>query len=371
MPNNEKSTVDQLTNVQLEINSRCNLRCATCLKTYYTSDWQENDMDFSLLKEIASQLPKKINLHIQGWGEPLLHPDIFKIIVHLKSKDFSVSFTTNGTTMDKTIARNLIKSGLDGLTFSMTGGCEETHDNIRGKETFNQLQENVSCFQQVKEELGANCLKTAISYMVTPNNIDELPSAIAWAKKVHIDTFVTVHLTQAGSKEQQKYHFSLADDYNRKHLMLRIRSHTQALFSPMGLKLHPFSPGLAPVCDKDPRHNLFISAAGDVSPCVFQRPPIDKEITWFYHEKTCLQKPLIFGNLREEELEDIWNKEKYRNFRNIFDNRCKFHDEQLAKVGYSMEGAQQLEDARNNIRNYFNSHQPPPSCSCCYKLEGF
>ncbi len=371
MTAHKKSSLDQLTSIQLEVNSRCNLSCPTCLKNYYAANWQEQDIEFQLVKDIAAQLPPEINIHLQGWGEPLLHPDLFKIIAYLKSKKFSVSFTTNGTVMDKTIARHLVESGLDGLTFSMTGGCATTQDAARGSETFIKMQQSVTCFQKIKEESGVSNIKTAISYMVTPKNINELPKAIAWAKKARIDTFVTVHLTQAGNREQQKFHFSLAEEYNKKHLMLRIRCHSQVLFSSMRLRLHPFSPGLAPVCDKDPRHSLFISATGDVAPCVFQRPPINGEISWYYHNRICQQKPLVFGSLKSEKLEDIWNKEKYRNVRQLFADRCNFHDQQLAKVGYSMEGAQQLEHARNNIRNYFNRHLPPQPCSCCYKLEGF
>lgn len=65
---------------------------------------------------ILSQLPDKVSIHLQEWGEPLLHPDTLSHVRQLKATGATVSFTTNGTFMDTTLAESLVDSGLDGLT---------------------------------------------------------------------------------------------------------------------------------------------------------------------------------------------------------------------------------------------------------------
>lgn len=365
------SSVEQITTIQLELNSSCNLLCNSCLKPYYIDQWKEIDMESNLFNRVITQLPPNADIHLQGWGEPLLHPQLFSFIKQLKEEDFVVSFTTNGTIMTTALAKDILVSGLDGLTFSMAGSCPQTQDAIRGNGTFQRLIETLAIFNEEKKTCLHHTPKTAVSYLVTPETVDELPKAISLCSKAGIDTFVTVHLSQAGSTRQHKYHFSLTDEYNRNHLMLRIRSHTQALFSPIGLQLHPFSPGLAPICDKDPLHSIFISATGDVSPCVFLCPPVSDGITWHYHETQTERKPLHFGNLKEQTLEKIWNSKDYSAFRETYRRRRDFHDEQLSQVRYSMEGAKQLEQARDNIQTFFETHPPPEACRSCYKTEGF
>ena len=365
------SSVDQITTIQLELNSSCNLLCNSCLKPYYIGQWQETDMDSTLFHRVITELPPRTNIHLQGWGEPLLHPKLFSYIKQLKEEDFTVSFTTNGTIMTSELAQDILRSGLDGITFSMAGSCPQTQDALRGKGTFQRLLETLNIFDREKKACLHHTPKTAVSYLVTPETVDELPKAISLCSKAGIDTFVTVHLSQAGSRQQHKYHFSLTDEYNRNHLMTRIRSHTQALFSPIGLQLHPFSPGLAPICDKNPLHSLFISARGDVSPCVFLCPPVSDSIHWHYHGTETERKPVHFGNIKTRSLEEIWNSTEYTAFRETYRRRRDFHDEQLSQVKYSMEGAKQLEQARDNIQSFFETHPPPEVCRSCYKTEGF
>ncbi len=68
-----------LSNVNIELTSRCNKNCWMCGRRKVERDHPEltleyGDMDFSLVKKIAMQLPSDIVVQLHNNGEPLLYP---------------------------------------------------------------------------------------------------------------------------------------------------------------------------------------------------------------------------------------------------------------------------------------------------------
>ena len=328
-------------------------------------------MDARLFSLIRTQIPVKSSVHLQGWGEPLLHPDTLFHIRQLKADGIKVSFTTNGTVMDNTLAEALVDSGLDGITFSMAGNSSSTQDKLRGIGSFSLLQDAIRTFVAAKDSGGNSSLHLAVSFLLTPENVEELPGAVTWCRKNGVDAFVTVHLTQAGCRNQQKLQFMVPKHEKGCYRWLRIHTQIRALFSKMRLDLKQFHPTLTPVCDKNPLNNVFISANGDVSPCVFLCPPIKKELTWYQEEMEIRQKPLIFGNVQDDSLAEIWQSPEYCHFRDRFRKRKEYHDRQLAGISPSFAGSGELDWAVKAIKHHFSTHPAPQSCAACVKLDGY
>lgn len=68
-----------LTNVNVELTSRCNKTCWMCGRRKIDREYPElaldyGDMDFTLVKKIAKQLPPNIVVQLHNNGEPLLYP---------------------------------------------------------------------------------------------------------------------------------------------------------------------------------------------------------------------------------------------------------------------------------------------------------
>lgn len=241
-----EKTLDEIHSIQMETTSRCNLACVTCLKPAYKHVWRERDMDERLFSRIQTQLPDKLFIHLQGWGEPLLHPDTLSHVRQRKATGAIVSFTTNGTIMDKALAESLIDSGLDGLTFSMAGNSHSSQDTLRGAGSFSLLQGAIRTLSAVKNSRGTSFPRLAVSYLLTPETVHQLPGAVSWCRKNGVDAFVTVHLTQAGCSNQQKLQLMMSKHESRHYNLLRVQTQLRALFSTMRLDLKQFHPTLTP-----------------------------------------------------------------------------------------------------------------------------
>jgi len=184
--------------VQIETTSRCNLHCKTCLKPVYEKSCQQRDMDQALFSRILLQIRDyKPDVHLQGWGEPLIQKKFLSFVRQLKREKIISSFTTNGTVMSENFAKSIVESGVDGVTFSMAGGCSLTQDNLRGDGTFVLLQNAVMTLVDVRKQYEQGGPQIAISYLLTPDTIQELPKAVSWCSSVGVDAFSTVFLTQA------------------------------------------------------------------------------------------------------------------------------------------------------------------------------
>ncbi len=89
--------------------------------------------------------------HLQGWGEPLLNPNIGEMI-EIAKKHCKVGLTTNGLLIGKHL-NSILK--LDILAVSIASGDALRHQKIR-QSSLEKLGENIRLFQRA-EEKAKNC----------------------------------------------------------------------------------------------------------------------------------------------------------------------------------------------------------------------
>lgn len=100
----------------LEITSKCNLRCLHC---YNESGILKNEISFELFKRLIDEFDEKPDITFSG-GEPLLHPDIWKMLEYAQDKINNDSvLITNATLITDEIAKKLTASGI-GVQVSLT-----------------------------------------------------------------------------------------------------------------------------------------------------------------------------------------------------------------------------------------------------------
>ena len=157
-------------NSYLAIGYECNHKCICCPLTTY--DRLHCRIELDDLKKRISLIPEAPDNHIViSGGEPMLHPDIFRLLEYLKEKNFSVTILSNSSRCsDKEISRQLAK--YDNISvITAIHSCEpRIHDALTG--TPGSLMETLEGLDNLVENGVPLTIKHILNAVTLPLLID-------------------------------------------------------------------------------------------------------------------------------------------------------------------------------------------------------
>lgn len=270
----------------LEPSSYCNLRCPMCLKLQKNSPFDNRNMSIEEYNKIMQEVgPTALTIRFWNYGESLINKDIFKMIKIAKEYKIFTVLSTNGILMDKYASKNLLESGLDFLIISFDGASKKTYEKNRKNGSFEKILKNIKDFMEIKKNMNKKDILVSIQFIIMNNN----------------------------EKEVEKIK-KIAKNFNADKLMLRVLN----VVSEEGKKLLPNKKEYKETdVKKQSKQNInfcsnvweetVINSTGSITPCC-----MDAAIEY------------EFGNIFKEDFKDIWNGERYVEFRkNILDNISK------------------------------------------------
>lgn len=168
----------QLTNVHIEIASRCNERCIHC---YIPSDNRSIEMELSIFQDIVRQCRKMNVLHLTiSGGEPMLHRNFFEFLRMCREHEFSVNVLSNLTLLTDDILAEMKSNYLLGVQVSLYSMNPEIHDKITGVR---------GSFEKTKSailKLIENDVPLQIACPIMKNNKGCDQNVVDWAKKLKV-----------------------------------------------------------------------------------------------------------------------------------------------------------------------------------------
>jgi len=164
--------------IQWHLTENCNLRCKHCYQGKRSSD----ELPLTEMKQVVSEVSEMItdwsdsyeidfsrSMNITG-GEPFLKKDLFELLGAIKQQGFKMHLLTNGTLVDRDIARRLSGLGVDGVQVSIEGP-EDVHDAIRGRESYQEATKGIECLVDAKLPVTLNVTLSAINASTMKNVI--------------------------------------------------------------------------------------------------------------------------------------------------------------------------------------------------------
>ncbi|MBF0430875.1 MAG: radical SAM protein [Fibrobacteria bacterium] len=160
----------------LEITDHCNMECPGCYRGCHRDDYQPTHQSFTDIKNTIDKLVEIRNcsvISISG-GEPLLHPDIEKIISFIQKRGLKSVLLTNGRLLTPKLITNLKKVGLTGIVIRV--------DTLRepGNKTEQQLNELREKYAQMVYREG---LFFGLTCVLDKTNLTQAPDIVHWAQE--------------------------------------------------------------------------------------------------------------------------------------------------------------------------------------------
>jgi MoaA/NifB/PqqE/SkfB family radical SAM enzyme len=305
--------------VQVEVTTFCQADCDYCPHTVYREHWSSQHMDLATFRRLLPILTKARLVHLQGWGEPFLHPDFFTMVSLARQAGCQVGTTTNGMLLDADGLRRLVDLEMAVVAFSLAG-VGENNDAVRRGTHFATVLEKIETLREIKARKGARLPQVHIAYMLLRSGLGDLALLPQALEGLGVSQVVVSTLDFVANSSLAQESLKLAAPEEYREAAARLDEVTDRARR-QGLKIHSqlTPPGDWPnSCSENITGALCLAADGAVAPCVFLNLPVEDE-TYMDREGEDLYRRLSFGVVEaDQSLLRIWRSPDYRQFRRVW-----------------------------------------------------
>ncbi len=259
--------------INSEPTSHCNYSCLFCptgKKEGRSRGFGKPELFDRVVRELG---PTAYLMTMHGWGEPLMHGKLPEMIATAKRERICTVVTTNGSLLDEDVARELIRSGLDCLVFSIDGITERSYRAYRRNGKYGKVLQNLKDFIALRNAMKSRTPFVEWQFLVFRHNEHELRDARKAARDAGADSIVFL----PAYTEDERFDATLP-----------------------GFRLPKASPLPKPAACKHLWTTLTFHWNGAVVPCCYD-----------YHEK------VPYGDLLRDDLESLWNNVFFQDSRNL------------------------------------------------------
>ena len=296
------------TELQVEVTSRCNLKCSACLITHQTLA-PDADLTLADWHHIVRDLPRLARVAFQLNGEPLLCHDVFAMIADAVARGAHTVMNTNGTLLDEKRCAQVLESGLHELRVSLDGVRAETVQQMAGADILEIVKKRLRTMVAARGQ--ATLPRISLWMVATRLNIGELPDLVRLAAELGVDEVYTQRLVLTGHGVATRAHSLHGRD---GALLQEIVARAEAVAAETGVTLRasgrqPILRSFAASEDPQPQRGCWrpwrsavVTASQRVLPCCiasFVAPYPELEL----------------GNLRTQSWSEIWNGDPYQRLR--------------------------------------------------------
>jgi len=170
---------------------RCNLKCVHCYAQAKDIEF-ENELSTeegkALIDDLASFGSPVI---LFSGGEPTLRKDLPELAAYAREKGMRAVISTNGTLIDRDMAKKLKEVGLSYVGVSLDG-IRETNDKFRGmKGAFDAALRGLHNCQE-------EGIKVGLSFTINKQNVRDIPAIFDLLEEEKIPRICFYHLVYAG-----------------------------------------------------------------------------------------------------------------------------------------------------------------------------
>jgi MoaA/NifB/PqqE/SkfB family radical SAM enzyme len=348
----------RLAALQVEVTSRCDLACVTCPRTVLGRGWRSHHMPWPVFERVARAFPHAELVHLQGWGEPLLHPRFLDMVRAGKAARCRVGFTTSGMRLDGKTADGILDAGADLVAVSLAGATAATHEAIRVRSDFARVVANVRALLARRAARGRRRPTVELFFLMTTANLHELPAAVDLAASIGVDALVATNLDYVVTAAHDALRSFGPGPATTEAAALVEAARTRARTIGLRFVAYPLEPAEVAVCDANPLGISFVCADGSVSPCAWLGLVGQSTVPRCVAGRPVDVPRACFGNVVDADIVDLWRGPGYTAFRGSFADRRR------ALLARTLAAAAEPRGDGPVLP------PPPAACASCPKLRG-
>ena len=303
--------------LQVEVSSCCEERCTYCPRTVLAASWKSRFMKEQTFAKMWPILREAKRVHLQGWGEPFLHPNFFEFVALARHAECLVSTTTSGVFMNEDIATKLVKSGVDVIAFSLAGTDEST--NKARSIPFERVCQSIKTLQGIRKKLSGVHLEVYVAYLLLASGLEAVKRLPELLEELDVHGALISTMDYISAPELTNEAF-LPHEHEKIAGAREVLEDITNRARQNGRTIHYTLPQkeAQPVCRENVQKRIYVDAEGNISPCVLLSIPAQTAQTQ------------VFGTV-DEDFHRLWQDEEFKRFREELNNQaCKFCPKRFA-----------------------------------------
>jgi radical SAM protein with 4Fe4S-binding SPASM domain len=293
----------------IETTNRCNLKCKTCPQ-YFGMHEDAADLTRAQVERILGQFPAVRRVVLHGIGEPLLNKELPAIIAAVRDHGAHALFNSNGLLLRGRLVEPIVRSGLGELRVSIDAASPETYRAVRGVDGLGTIVRNLHALAELKARLGLSTPRVSLWITGMKTNVRELPDVVRLAHGAGVAEVYLQRLvySERGLATGDQALYRRADAAE-----LGAIEAANALAAELGVSLRGSGEAslVAPAehdgasyrACRRPWSLMYVTANGNVLPCCIA------PFTGAHYDG------IILGNIFEQTAEEIWNGQRYQQWR--------------------------------------------------------
>ncbi len=268
-----------------------------------------------------------------GMGEPLLHSRIFEMIATAHTAGKRTELITNATMLTAETSQKLVESGLDCLWVSVDGFSKESYEQVRLGGLYDAIVQNLRSFREIGKDV-----EMGIAFVMMKENLQELDRGNIFLDSLGIDFLHLSHVLPGNALSEKD------SVYDLPYAVGKVKRFEKEKIFEKELDVCPFVR----------EGTTFIRYDGEVVPCM---QLLHNSYTYLYEEQRKVYR-YAYGNIRTQDLKEIYNSPAYQAF------RVRVENFEFPCCTLCMG----CEDRKENLTDC--AYNQAPTCGACLWAQG-
>lgn len=180
--------------LQVEPTTRCNYTCGFCVGRHLP----QKDLSLDRFRSLIEQVEGLEALELQGEGEPLMHPDFFRMVALAKARfpAVEISMITNGSLFTAENIEQILDHGIARIFVSVESVDDAEFQRIRGGK-LDRVRRGIRALLEARNDRGMTRPVIGLSVTALKSTVPELAEAIpAFYRSLGLDGGANVQKLQ-------------------------------------------------------------------------------------------------------------------------------------------------------------------------------
>lgn len=174
--------------ISIETTNFCNLHCPECpVGMSKSSITQKSTFDIEVYKKLLDELsPTLHHVILYFQGEPFLNNRLVDLIRLTHNAGIYSSTSTNGQFLNRSVAKEIVLSGLDKLIVSIDGTTQQVYESYRVGGNLQKAIDGITFITEWKKELKSLTPFVEIQFLVLKTNEHQMKEMKKLAKLLKV-----------------------------------------------------------------------------------------------------------------------------------------------------------------------------------------